>query len=105
MWSKRVAELKRSELTLRDFAAEIGVKAPTLAWWKWRLGREARESASITTRRSTPQKARPTFVEVSTRIASRDVGIELIVSDVTIRIGSDFDDEALTRVVRAVRRA
>lgn len=35
---KRVERLADSGLTAREFAAEIGVNANTLAGWRWRLG-------------------------------------------------------------------
>ncbi len=38
MWAKRVERLADSGLTAKEFAAEIGVNANTLAGWKWRLG-------------------------------------------------------------------
>jgi transposase-like protein len=38
VWAKRVERLGDSGLTAKEFAAEIGVNANTLAGWKWRLG-------------------------------------------------------------------
>ena len=37
VWAKRVEQLADSGLTAKEFAAEIGVNANTLAGWKWRL--------------------------------------------------------------------
>ena len=38
VWAKRVERLGDSGLTAKEFAAEIGVNANTLAGWRWRLG-------------------------------------------------------------------
>lgn len=42
-WSSLLAQADRSELTIREFAHEVGVNPNTLAWWKWKLGRMASE--------------------------------------------------------------
>ena len=74
-WAKRVERWKDSGLTAKEFAAETGLNASTLSYWKWRLGVEQcsdkpadkpRTKKSRPTRQ--PPKARskaPTFVEVT----------------------------------------
>ncbi len=37
-WSKRVERWKDSGLTAAEYAAEAGINAHSLSWWKWRLG-------------------------------------------------------------------
>src|SRR5512143_3004069 len=37
VWAKRVERLVDSGLTAKEYAAEIGVNANTLAGWRWRL--------------------------------------------------------------------
>src|SRR5690349_21110962 len=37
VWAKRVERLADSGLTAKEYAAEIGVNANTLAGWRWRL--------------------------------------------------------------------
>lgn len=44
-WSRLVTEWKRSGLTAREFAAGRGIRAGTLSWWHWRLGRDRRAGA------------------------------------------------------------
>jgi hypothetical protein len=41
-WAKRVERWRDSGLSCAEFAAEIGVNARTLTYWKWMLGKEAR---------------------------------------------------------------
>jgi transposase len=41
-WSERVARWERSGQTAKTFASREGVSAQSLAWWKWKLGRDAK---------------------------------------------------------------
>ena len=36
-WAKRVERWTDSGLTAKEYAAELGIKAHSLTWWKWRL--------------------------------------------------------------------
>lgn len=40
LWAKRVERWKDSGLTVKEFAAEIGVNANTLSNWSWKLRKE-----------------------------------------------------------------
>jgi len=60
LWVKRVERWRDSGLSAKDFAAEIGVNAWTLAHWKWRLGAERRGKLPPSSKR-----ASPAFVEVA----------------------------------------
>src|SRR5688572_27597837 len=39
-WAKRVERWCESGLTAAEFAAELGINARTLTYWKWVLGRK-----------------------------------------------------------------
>ncbi len=43
-WAKRVERWRDSGLTAAEFAAELGINAHSLSWWKWRLARGAGET-------------------------------------------------------------
>lgn len=58
VWAKRVERWRDSGLSLKEFAAEIGVNANTLAGWRWRLG----AGGGVEPRKVTP--AVPAFLEV-----------------------------------------
>jgi hypothetical protein len=49
-WAKRVERWRDSGLSAAEYAAEIGVKAHTLSWWKWRLGSGGEERTVLTRR-------------------------------------------------------
>jgi transposase len=100
-WAKRVERWNESGLSAAQFANETGVNAKTLAFWKWRLGRDAG-----TKRGSRP----PKFVEVSPAALLAEVvtdvePLEVIVRDtVRIRVPSRCDFEAVRRLVAALER-
>lgn len=41
-WARRIAEWRRSGLSVRQFAARLGVNAKTLGYWVWRLSSSTR---------------------------------------------------------------
>lgn len=95
-WAKRVEAWRGSGRTAKEFAAEIGARAPTLKWWAWRLGAEGKAEP----------RARRGFVEVvapwsGTRAASEAFELELPSGD-RLTIPSSFDGEALRRLLGIV---
>jgi hypothetical protein len=64
LWVKRVERWRDSGLSAKEFAAEIGVNAWTLAHWKWRLGAERRGKLRPGSKKPCPPTA-PAFVEVA----------------------------------------
>ena len=66
VWAARVRRSRESDLTVAEFAAEL-VNPSTLTYWKWRLGKEARESKG----RVAPARKGPTFVEVKPEASTR----------------------------------
>lgn len=42
-----MAAWRRSGLTAREYASEQGLKASTLTWWAWKLGRSADVAAKL----------------------------------------------------------
>jgi hypothetical protein len=107
VWAKRVERWRDSGLTVKEFAAEIGVNANTLAGWRWRIGSGARRPAPAVARSS------PAFVEV---VAAPEVGttratlsarvaepLELILrGGHRVRVPAEFDPAALRRLVDAL---
>jgi len=64
---KRVERLADSGLSAREFAAEIGVNANTLAGWRWRM----RSKRGAEPRKASPSG--PTFLEI---VAAPAAGVE-----------------------------
>lgn len=110
-WSKRVQRWGESGLTAKEFAAETGLKASTLSYWKWRLRTEQRAQSSVTAAAKSGKlrgsdRARvstPTFVELAAAPASVSLALELVLHEsVTVRIPVGFDEATLSRVLRVV---
>jgi hypothetical protein len=103
MWSKRVERWKASGLTAAEFAAELGIKPTSLAWWKWRLGKSAgaRESQQAPSRgkRAIATTVSPlTFVEMSSAVSGEL--LELVMpGGVRVRVPANFDAAALGRLL------
>jgi hypothetical protein len=64
LWVKRVERWCDSGLSAKEFAAEIGVKAGTLAHWKWRFGAERRGKRGLC-RKKALHPTVPAFIEVT----------------------------------------
>lgn len=102
VWEARVRRLRESDLTVAEFAAELGVNPSTLTYWKWRLGKEARESKA----RVSPARKAPTFVEVKPEGPTRASSVErieiMVAGGLVIRVPDGFEPETLRRVVAAL---
>ncbi len=77
VWTERVARLKESGLTAKEFALQIGVNPRSLAWWRWQLGSKPRAAVPkrALARRSSPSLAKTptplsplTFVEMTSTV-------------------------------------
>jgi transposase len=108
LWLKRVERWKDSGLSAREFAAEVGINAQTLSYWRWKLGKKVAKAPA--------RKKQVAFVEVvagtSDELASvgpivsepardqRPEPLEIVLRDeLRIRVPVHFDAEALRRVV------
>ncbi len=108
-WSKRVERWRDSGLSAKEYAAETGLKASTLSYWKWRLKSEAKPAPRSTslakaTARKQPQGRSLTFVEVAPgAIAASLFEVELA-HGVVVRVPMDFDADALGRLLAVVEQ-
>ena len=84
-WASVLADAEDSELTMREFARSRGVNPNTLAWWKWKLGREAHAAHG------------ERFLEVVS-----GGPLVVVVGDVRIEVDHDTDVVLLRRVVGAL---
>jgi hypothetical protein len=98
-WAKRVERWKDSGLSAAQFAAEIGVSAKALSWWKWQLSRGEQRSKPVRRRRKAKASLSPmTFVEMSAPARS-DVLEVVLPSGFRIRVPAPVDSDALGRVL------
>ena len=106
VWEKRVRRWVESGLTAAEFASELGINPRTLAYWKWKLRKEGRETTTLA-KRCDPIRPETTFIEVtppaSTWWQATD-RLEVVVGDgLVVRVPENFEAETLCRVVQALR--
>jgi hypothetical protein len=104
-WAELVARCGRSGLTANQFAGEAKIKAGTLQFYKWLLGRDSR----VPPRRRPRLKTGVGFVEVSTgdlpkpEVSRADDRIEVVLGSGTrVVVSSGFDAGAFRKVVAAL---
>jgi hypothetical protein len=82
-WQKRIERWRDSGLTAEQFAAELGINAGTLRFWKYRLGKDAAAGVIVkAAQRLTKSPRAELLVEVhaataATTIASSPFVLEL----------------------------
>jgi hypothetical protein len=92
-WQQAISELEAGE-TIAVVARRRGVRAKTLAWWKWKLGSE---------RKRCPQLL-PVVVRQTKAVASART-IEVRIGQVRMRIESGTDVKYVADLVAALRGA
>jgi transposase-like protein len=115
MSAKWVERWKDSGLTAKEFAAEAGLKASALYYWRSQLSAAGRKShdredqpmPSSGTVAAKPTKRSPKttshFVELPiASLTQTPAMLELLFGEVRVRVPSGFDAVTLTRVVRAL---
>lgn len=108
IWVQRVERWRDSDLTAREFAAELGVNLKTLQAWKYRLAAEAREAKGEqrAPRKHTEQRtpAALSFVELPVSSAG-DARFELEIRGVRVFVPPSFDADALKQLITIVGAA
>jgi hypothetical protein len=95
-WRELVEQWRVSGQPAREFAAHRGIKASTLAHWKWRLGREGSSGALA---------AFPAMIEVRAR-PSHDERFEIeLGASRRLRVPASFDADALRRLIAVLEEA
>ena len=101
-WAKRVERWRDSGLTAKEYAAEVGVNAHSLSWWKWRLSSGAKAQGRVPRKRRSaisPATASPlTFVEMTSAVVHESLEV-VLPSSIRIRVPSTFDASTLGRLL------
>jgi hypothetical protein len=99
-WARRIARWTKSGLSCEAFAAREGVKAKTLAWWRWSLRSTEREENSFALAKHAA------FVEVTPVVVEREEErIEVALANGrVVRVPAVFVDDALARVLAVAER-
>src|SRR5215467_11700481 len=108
VWAKRVERWKDSGLTASEYAAENGIKARSLTWWRWHLGADStkRSSAHRRPRRapSAPTSHPLTFVEVAPVPTTEPLEV-VLTSGRQIRVPVGFDSPTFERLLGILERS
>jgi len=101
-WAKRVERWRDSGLTAKEYAAEVGVNAHSLSWWKWRLSSGAKEQGRVPQKRHvpiSPATVSPlTFVEMTSAVTHEPLEV-VLPSSIRIRVPASFDGPTLGRLL------
>ncbi len=101
VWAKRIERWRDSGLTTKEFAAETGVNATTLAYWRWQLAGGTRRA-----RAKAPAPVR--FVELAAAAPSAEAapGFEVVLAGGrVVRVPPRFDGAELFRLVQVLEGA
>ena len=113
-WAKRVERWQDSGLSGKAFAAEIGINARSLSWWRWHLARgeiapaptprRRRRSRAPDTAMARAATISPmTFVEMTAPVLTD--GLEVILrTTVRVCVRPGFDDATLGRLLDVLER-
>jgi hypothetical protein len=103
-WRKRVERWKDSGLTAQQYAAELGIKASTLQFWKYTLSKPAPEQRPKPAR-ARESDARLPLVELQAVVMASTSMFELELNGGRrLRIPSGFDAPSLERLLEVVAR-
>lgn len=80
-------------LTYAELANEPGLAKSTLAWWSWRLRRDAKQGF-----------AQVLVADVDRVPADDEQRISIVAGELTVTVPRDFDDDTLARVLLVVSR-
>lgn len=108
-WAKRVERWKDSGLTAAEYAAETGLNAHSLSWWKWKLGASPSSTSPARRASKTPRASRTapvtplTFVEVSVPPQSQHLEV-VLAKGRTVRVPVGFDAPTFERLLAILER-
>ena len=104
-WQKRIERWRDSGLTAEQFAAELGINAGTLRFWKYRIGKDAVVVASEPKPRASRALRASALVEVHapTMVASSPFVLELG-KNRRLQIPSQFDASAFEQLLSVLER-
>lgn len=105
-WQKRVQRWKDSGLTAKEFAAETGINAGTLQFWRYKLKHGVR-SAARTRRKPSSNQILASLVEVrAPTVAAVDQRFEVELGNGRrVRFGAGFGTEALRALISVLEVA
>jgi hypothetical protein len=105
-WRKRIERWRDSGLSAEQFAAELGINAGTLKYWKYRIGKESTGSVAAKPkprRGDTPLATSLVEVHAATMVAPSSFVLEFGQGR-RLQIPSQFDGPTLERLLSLLER-
>lgn len=107
-WAKRVERWKDSGLSGKEFAAETGINARSLSWWRWHLSKEeagpkprrrrrSREAPAVAMTKP-PTLSTMKFVEMAAPLSGDSLEV-VLPSMIRIGVRPGFDAVTLGRLL------
>jgi transposase-like protein len=104
-WQKRVERWSESGLSAKQFAAESGINAGTLQYWKYKLRKQSGESSREARRRLSHAIA-SSLIEVRPVAVAADSRFEIELNNGRrLRLPQTFDPNALKALVAVLEAA
>jgi hypothetical protein len=104
-WKKRIERWRESGLTAEQYAAELGINAGTLKFWKYKLGRPETSAGRRQPRQPKAPSVPLPLVEVRPVVVATASGFELDLSGGRrLRIPASFEAESLGRLLTVLAR-
>jgi transposase-like protein len=104
-WQKRVERWSDSGLSAEQFAAETGINAGTLQFWKYKLRKQRGESPRRS-RRNVPAPIVSSLIEVGPVSVAADSRFEIELNNGRrLRLPATFDPDAVKALVAVLEAA
>jgi hypothetical protein len=107
-WQKRIERWRDSGLTAEQFAAELGINAGTLKYWKYRIGKDSTAVAATQQhprRSTTPRAASLVEVRAAEAVVLSSSPFVLELGEARrLQIPPQFDAPALERLLLVLER-
>ena len=103
-WAKRVERWKDSGLSAKEFAAETGINAQSLSWWRWQLSKGDAAPEPQRRRRSRTAITQPAtvspmkFVEMTAPVTVDKLEV-VLPSTIRVCVRPGFDAATLGRLL------
>jgi len=104
VWEERVEAHRRSGMTIKAYAAKIGVNPNTLSGWRWKLRRRAEREQPAAD--APVDEGEHSFTDMTSQLAAAlgdDTGvIEVELGHALVRVRGHVEREALAGVLEAL---
>ncbi len=103
-WKKIILAWEGSDLTAKGYCQQEQIKERDLKRWSYRLKKQQKILSSSLLKPAMPFVPLELVRNISDEIESGQDGIELLFKHYRIRVGSEFKDETLLRIIHLLEK-